>query len=186
MALARRWFLGLLAASPFASAAFAQEAAVPSADGAPETLEASPIAKANVAALRRYYDKLNAGDVPGAVAFFSPDTRNHGKPVGRPGLMRVLTDLRTIFPDYHHELVEITATSDVVISRNKVSGTHKGVGKAPVEGGMLVGVAPSNRAFTVQHIHWWRFKDGLIVEHYACRDDLAMMQQLGFLPAQAA
>jgi predicted ester cyclase len=52
-----------------------------------------------------------------------------------------------------------------------------------VEGGMLVGVAPTNRHFVVQHIHWWRFKDGLIAEHYATRDDLDMMQQLGLIPA---
>lgn len=96
----------------------------------------------------------------------------------------MLTDLRTMFPDYRHDLVEITATGDVVVSRNKVSGTHRGVGGIPVEGGMLVGVPSTGRHFVVQHIHWWRFKEGLIVEHYACRDDVEMMQQLGLLPAR--
>jgi predicted ester cyclase len=186
MALTRRWLLGLIAALPLAGRASAQEGPVPLADGAPETVEPSPLAKANVVTLRRYMAAMNSGDIPAAVAYFAPDTRNHGKPVGKPGLTRVLTDLRTMFPDYRHEAMEMTATGDVVVARNKVSGTHKGVGRIPVEGGMLVGVAPTNKSFVVQHIHWWRFRDGLIVEHYATRDDLDMMQQLGLLPAQAA
>ena len=185
MAFTRRWFFGLAAALPLTGQALAQDESVPPPDGAAETIEPSPLAKANVATLRSYMAVMNSGDIPAAVAFFAPDTRNHGKPVGKPGLTRVLTDLKTMFPDYRHEAVEITAAGDVVIARNRVSGTHKGVGKIPVEGGMLVGVAPTNKAFAVQHIHWWRFRDGLIVEHYATRDDIEMMKQLGLLPGHA-
>jgi predicted ester cyclase len=184
MAFTRRWFFGLVAAFPLAGRAIAQEGSVPAPDASPETIEPALLAKANVDTLRRYMTAMNSGDIPAAVAFFAPDTRNHGKPVGKPGLTRVLTDLRTMFPDYRHEAVEVTAAGDVVIARNKVSGTHKGVGRIPVEGGMLVGVAPTGKSFAVQHIHWWRFRDGLIVEHYATRDDLDMMQQLGLLPSR--
>ncbi|CAN5449215.1 hypothetical protein BH10PSE3_BH10PSE3_13550 [soil metagenome] len=184
MAFTRRLIFGLMGMLPLAGRAMAQEDPVPAADGSPETIEPSTLAKANVAVLRRYMAVMNSGDIPAAVAFFAPDTRNHGKPVGKQGLTRVLTDLRTMFPDYRHEAVEITATGDVVIARNRVSGTHKGVGKIPVEGGMLVGVPPTNKSFAVQHIHWWRFRDGLIVEHYATRDDLEMMKQLGLLPTR--
>lgn len=186
MAFTRRWFFGLMAALPVAGRVIAQEDPVPLADGSPETVEALPLAKANVATLHRYMAAMNSGDVSAAVGFFAPDTRNHGKPVGKAGITRVLTDLRTMFPDYRHEAMEMTAAGDVVIARNKVSGTHKGVGKIPVEGGMLVGVAPTNKSFVVQHIHWWRFRDGLIVEHYATRDDLDMMRQLGLLQAQTS
>jgi predicted ester cyclase len=185
MTFTRRWFFALAAVLPLTGRAVAQEEGVPLPDGAPETVEPSPLAKANVATLRRYMAAMNSGDIPAAIAFFAPDTRNHGKPVGKPGLTRVLTDLRTMFPNYHHEAIEMTAAGDVVIARNKVSGTHEGVGKIPVEGGMLVGVAPTNKSFVVQHIHWWRFRDGLIVEHYATRDDLDMMKQLGLLPGRA-
>jgi predicted ester cyclase len=175
-----------MAALPLASRALAQEEGVPLPDGTPETIEPAAPAKANVAALKLYYEAFNGGDIAKAVLFYSPDTKNHGRMVGRPGLIRVLTDLRTMFPDYHHEMVEITATGDVVVSRNKVTGTHKGVGHIPVEGGKLVGVPPTGRSFAVQHIHWWRFKDGLIVEHYATRDDLEMMEQLGLLATKPA
>jgi len=182
--LSRRWFFSLLAAIPLSTRVVAQVDTVPPPDGAPETVDADAEPKQNVASLKAYYAALNGGDIAKAVTFYAPDTRNHGRQVGRAGLTRVLTDLRTMFPDFRHDLVEITATGDVVVSRNKVSGTHKGVGRIPIEGGMLVGVPATGRHFIVQHIHWWRFKDGLIVEHYACRDDVEMMQQLGLLPAR--
>jgi hypothetical protein len=35
----------------------------------------------------------------------------------------------------------------------------------------------------VQHIHWLTLRDGLIVEHRACRDDVGRMNQLGLMPA---
>lgn len=181
--ISRRWLFGLAAALPFAARAVAPPDIVPLPDGPAETLEPTPLAAANVSTLQGYYAALNGGNIAQAVLFYSPDTRNHGKVVGRAGLTRVLSDLRTLFPDYRHDLVEITANGDVVVTRNRVSGTHKGTGHLPVEGGLLVGVPPPNRSFIVQHIHWWRFKDGLIVEHYACRDDVEMLQQLGLSPS---
>ncbi|HXW91261.1 MAG TPA: ester cyclase [Terriglobales bacterium] len=52
----------------------------------------------------------------------------------------------------------------------------------PVDGGMLVGVQPTGRTFEVQHIHMYRVLDGKIAEHFANRDDIGMMRQLGLLP----
>ncbi len=51
---------------------------------------------------------------------------------------------------------------------------------------MLVGVEPTGKRFEVSHIHWYTLRDGKIVEHYANRDDLGMMRQLGLLPATPA
>jgi hypothetical protein len=47
---------------------------------------------------------------------------------------------------------------------------------------MLVGVQPTGRTFEVQHIHMYRVLDGKIAEHFANRDDVGMMRQLGLLP----
>jgi hypothetical protein len=32
------------------------------------------------------------------------------------------------------------------------------------------------------HIHWYKVRNGKIVEHTANRDDIGMMRQLGLLP----
>ena len=64
----------------------------------------------------------------------------------------------------------------------RLHGTHRGTSRLPVGGGMLVGVQPTGRTFEVQHIHMYRFRDGKIAEHFANRDDVGMMRQLGPLP----
>jgi predicted ester cyclase len=54
-----------------------------------------------------------------------------------------------------------------------------------VNGGLLVGVPPTNRQFRVNHVHLYRVNDSMITDHYGLRDDLGMMQQLGLLPSAA-
>jgi len=139
----------------------------------------------NIAVIRAEHDKLNRGDWQAASEEFSQDTRNFGKPAGQAGIRRVLEDIYRTFPDWRMEIVDIAAAGDSVIVRCKVSGTHNGVGKIPVNGGLLVGVAPTHKHFEAQHIHWYIVHDGKIVDHYAARDDIGMMQQLGLLPAIA-
>jgi predicted ester cyclase len=43
-------------------------------------------------------------------------------------------------------------------------------------------VPPTGKRYEAQHIHWFKLRDGKIVAHWANRDDLGMMQQLGLLP----
>lgn len=80
----------------------------------------------------------------------------------------------------------VPATVSAIAMRSAVrctySGTHRGSSRFPVDGGMLVGVQPTGRAFEVQHIHMYRVLDGKIAEHFANRDDVGMMRQLGLLP----
>jgi predicted ester cyclase len=137
----------------------------------------------NVAVIRSEHDRLNRGDWRGAADLYATDASNHGRSVGRSGLLKVLEDIYTTFPDWRMEIIDIVAAGDTVVVRCKVSGTHDGVGRLSVNGGMLVGVQPTHKHFEVQHIHWYRLRDGQIIDHYASRDDLGMMYQLGLLPA---
>jgi hypothetical protein len=59
---------------------------------------------------------------------------------------------------------------------------HTGVSRFPIDGGYLLDKPPSGRTFRQRHIHWLTLKDGLIVEHRACRDDVGMAVDLGLLP----
>ena len=113
---------------------------------------------------------------------FAEQVTFQGRTVSRDSLVQNLDDIRTTFPDWKGEVLEMVAEGDVVVVRVRVSGTHKGVGKRPINGGMLVGVPPTGKRFEVQHIRWYRIRDGKIVEHYAVRDDIGMMRQLGLIP----
>lgn len=129
------------------------------------------------------YQKLNRGDIAAFLEDIAEDASNHGMKVGREGFAMVIEDIYQTFPDWSFEIVDLAAEGDSVVVRTTVKGTHLGVGQIPVNGGMLVGVEPTGKTFEVQHIHWYKLRDGKIVEHYATRDDIGMMQQLGLLPA---
>jgi hypothetical protein len=45
---------------------------------------------------------------------------------------------------------------------------------------------PTRKPFAATQSHWFRMKDGRIVEHWANRDDLGMSQQLGWVPPSPA
>jgi hypothetical protein len=51
-----------------------------------------------------------------------------------------------------------------------------------VEGEVDVAFPPTGKTFTMTQSHWFRLKDGKILEHWANRDDLGHAQQLGWLP----
>jgi predicted ester cyclase len=178
-----------IAATPLAAAGDPAGTAA-AADDSPKTAAAAAgppdVILNNIAVVRMEHDRLNRGDWQGAAALYAEDARNHGRPVGRAGIEKVLEDIYRTFPDWRMEIVDLVAAGDTVAVRCKVSGTHEGVGRLPVNGGMLVGAAPTHRHFEVQHIHWYTVRNGRIVEHYANRDDLDMMRQLGLLPTLEA
>jgi len=147
------------------------------APGQTTTLE-----KRNQEVIRRATESMNRGDLKAYVQYFAEDTKNFDRPVGREGILRSIEDIFTTFPDYRHDIMEMIAQGDSVVVRCKTSGTHRGVGKLPLNGGMLVGVEPTQKRFEVQHIHWYKLRDSRIVEHTANRDDIGMMRQLGLLP----
>jgi len=63
---------------------------------------------------------------------------------------------------------------DVVSIRVLATGTNLG----PLNGM----IPPTGRSFSVQQSHWFRVADGRIAEHWATRDDLSTMLQLGVIP----
>jgi len=181
MFLNRRVLLSIAASLPISKAA-SQNFPPPVPDVPTSEIAKSKIATKNADTIRRQNEIQNSGDFKAAVEFFAEDTRNHGVAVGRKGVLRVLTDIFTTFPDFHSEIFDLMAVDDMVVIRTINTGTHQGISKIPFNGGLLVGVPPTNKRYKVQTIHWHTLKNDLIVEHRANRDDVGMMQQLGLLP----
>jgi predicted ester cyclase len=92
---------------------------------------------------------------------------------GPEGFKATARWLRSAFPDYRAELHEFVADGDLLVGRLTVSGTHEGE---------FMGVAATGRSFSVQHLHMYRLQAGKVVEHWASRDDLGQLAQLGLLP----
>src|SRR5690348_3510129 len=91
--------------------------------------QTTDIGERNKEIVLKYQERINSGDANGAVAYIAADMKNFGRIVGPDGVRLVLNDVFTAFPDWHAETLEIVAVGDAVILRQKVSGTHLGIGK---------------------------------------------------------
>ena len=132
--------------------------------------------------MQLYEEVFNKGDLDLADKLIAPNVVNHdpqlppGVPSGPQGLKAVVTMLRSAFPDDHHTIEDLIAEGDKVVVRLTHSGTHQG---------SFLGLPPTGKHISQTSIHIFRFADGKLVEAWANRDDLGLMQQLGTIPASA-
>ncbi|HKE45421.1 MAG TPA: ester cyclase [Steroidobacteraceae bacterium] len=136
----------------------------------------------NIAIVEQATKSLNRHELDRYVSYFAAGAERLGQSAGHEGVREHITDIYATFPDYSHEILDTVAQGEWVVVRCRVSGTHRGVAKLPLNGGMLVGVPPTQKHFDVLQSHWYKIQDGKIVEHTSYRDDLGMMRQLGLLP----
>jgi steroid delta-isomerase-like uncharacterized protein len=136
---------------------------------------------ANRRRIEEFVAVFNRGDMESAAAFFAADALNNGRSVGRAEIRAVLDDIQTRFPDVALTILNAVVEDNWVVVRCTYNGTHRGVGRLPVDGGMMIGVPPTGRAFAVQHLHMFLLEGGEIKEHWANRDDVGMLFQLGIL-----
>ena len=50
---------------------------------------------------------------------------------------------------------------------------------------LLNGIEPTGADVSWTYIHIWRVVDGKVVEHWACRDDVGLLRQVGAWPPPA-
>ena len=53
------------------------------------------------------------------------------------------------------------------------------IGEEMARSGSFRCITPTGKSVAAQQSHWFRVADGKLAEHWAVRDDLSMMQQLG-------
>jgi len=117
-------------------------------------------------------DEIVATDyVEHAIAPFGTDAP--GSVVGPEHMRGVVQWLVDQFPDMSMTIESVVADQDVVAVRVLSEGTNLG---------KLNGVVPpTGKKFSAHQSHWYRVEDGKLAEHWATRDDLVTMLQLGIL-----
>ncbi|WP_051683504.1 ester cyclase [Blastococcus sp. URHD0036] len=120
------------------------------------------------------FRRQQAGDETYLDELIAEDMVNHAAgPQGRNGLAQILRtidhDLGPVPLEQHH----LIADGDTVAQHLTLHGTHR-ASTMP----LLAGLAPSGKSVTWAFIHIWRVADGGIVEHWACRDDMGLREQL--------
>jgi predicted ester cyclase len=137
----------------------------------------------NKAIVRRMYEEVfNRRNLALADELAAPESITHedisheappGMAASGPDALRQVVQLLTVaFPDHHTTIEDLIAEGDKVAVRTTFSGTHQGA---------YLGIAPTGRPCTQQQIHIVRITDGKVTEHWAIRDDLGMMRQLGVI-----
>ena len=91
--------------------------------------------------------------------------------------------LREWFSDLAFEVHEVVAEGDLVVVHNTMSGRQTGVATLyGPDGGIAQAMPATGKPFATTQTHWFRMRDGLVVEHWANRDDNGMAMQLGWIP----
>lgn len=95
--------------------------------------------------------------------------------------------LRSAFSDMAFPVSTVLVDGDLAVTHGTMTGRHTGdmVIWTP-EGRVERAFAPTGKRFEVHHAHFLRFLDGMVVEHWAVRDDQSLALQLGWVPPTPA
>jgi predicted ester cyclase len=140
--------------------------------------------QANRELVRRYFDDIiNRRDLDLCSELIAEDYTEHAvAPFGRSEPGRVngpaatresLEWLIAQYPDIHMTIEALLAEGDTVVALTVSEGTNLG---------KLNGVIPpTGKRFVARQSHWFRVQDGKLAEHWATREDLPAMIQLGVI-----
>jgi steroid delta-isomerase-like uncharacterized protein len=132
----------------------------------------------NKATVRRFGDAMNTGD-PEIISetideLVEPDatisTPLPIEAIGAQKLKEVVGRLHRAYPDLHVTVEDVIAEGDRVVSRNTVTGTHRGE---------YMGLPPTGKSVTYNEIFIYRFTSGRIAETWGVVDVPSQLRQLG-------
>jgi predicted ester cyclase len=134
----------------------------------------------NKAAVTRALEHFNAQD-DRYYDVYTDDVVAHGFPPDVPpnldGIRAMFGGMWVAFPDLHGDLQRIVAEDDMVAIQLRVSGMHEGE---------FMGMAPTGKRIDIEVMAFLRFDDDAkIVERWTRMDEVAMLTQLGAMPAPA-
>jgi len=134
----------------------------------------------NKALVRQLIEEiLNRGNISLVDELFAPDFVEReelppGMPRDREGFAMLIPMMFNAFPDFKATIEDMIAEGDKVVLRMTWRGTQKGE---------WMGMPPSGKSMSIGVIDIFRIVGGKFVEHWGLTDSMAMMQQLGAMPA---
>jgi predicted ester cyclase len=146
------------------------------------------MSEANKELVRRHFEELwNHKDLAVADELMARDYLEHavapfgqtepGRVNGPMAMRQTAQWLLTQFPDLQMTIEAMVAEGDTVAVRVPSEGTNLG----PLNGV----VPPTGKRFAARQSHWFRVADGRLAEHWATREDLVAMLQLGVVQPPA-
>ncbi|TCC11977.1 ester cyclase [Kribbella soli] len=128
-------------------------------------------------------------------ALIHPEARNRedvvgpadGRVRGPAAFYATAQWLRGAFEGLSYEIHHVVADGNLVAVNSTMKGRHV----APfvtyaVDGSVDTVFPPTGKTFAATQSHWFRIEDGMVVDHWANRDDLGQAEQLGWVPPTPA
>lgn len=136
----------------------------------------------NKAASRRIFEAFASGDLDALDDLVAVDLVDHDPYApfpgeGLEGVKKQAAMYRDAFPDLRFTIEDQIAEGDLVVTRWTGTGTHEGA---------LMGFEPTGKESGVTGIGIDRFANGKVVETWSNWDTLALMQNIGAVPTEAA
>jgi steroid delta-isomerase-like uncharacterized protein len=132
----------------------------------------------NIDIVTRFEHTFRAGDQATIDQFCAPDLVDHNAVPGEQptlaGFKQKVAVFKAIFPDLEEELQDVIASGDTVATRWVVTGSQQQE---------FMGIQASGRTIRVEGMNFYRLRDGRVTDIWTQFDGLAMLQQLGILPA---
>lgn len=133
---------------------------------------------------RRWIEAFNRHDVDALAALVQDGLVNHSavpEAQGAAGLRAIVSKVLAAFPDASYSLEDLIADGDRVVLRVKMTGTNTGTLAF-----LRVPLPATGKRVESESVHILRVADGKVAEHWAGRDDIGMLRQLGHLPFSGA
>jgi predicted ester cyclase len=131
----------------------------------------------NIEIARALHQLWSTGDHALINKVYAPDFVAHWPPSsevperrGVEGIRFGVDRIRTAFPDWDEEVLDIFGSGDKVTSRYVSSGTHVGE---------FWGIPATEKKVEIHEISIYRCANGHIVEQWCMFDELARLRQLG-------
>jgi steroid delta-isomerase-like uncharacterized protein len=135
----------------------------------------------HAATARRLYQLVSTGEVDAFGDLLADDFVEHEETPGlaptKDGVKSFFRMQLAAFPDLRMDVEDVVADGNKVVARVRYTGTQRGE---------FMGMPATDKSVDVQLIDIFRFADdGRVAEHWGVIDLMAMMQQLGVVPAGA-
>jgi len=134
----------------------------------------------HAATIRRMFEAINAHDADAFGAHIADDLVEHEEIPGiaptKEGVVTMMRMYFEAFPDLEVKVEDVIASGNKIVNRVTYSGTNEGQFMGmPATGKRVDGIASIDISVFGD--------DGLVHEHWGVFDAMAMMQQLGVVPA---
>jgi predicted ester cyclase len=120
------------------------------------------------------FRRQRAGDDTVLDDLVAIDLVNHAAgPQGREGLKAILRTIEVDLGPTRLEQHHLIGDGDLAVQHVTLHGTHR-ASTMP----LLADLPVTGRAAAWRFIHIWRVADGMLIEHWACRDDMGLLEEL--------